>query len=134
MNRSKEHSAREERIHKLLSVRSMTVSELMQATGYSRDTVIGIVRNTRFAPAGQRATTKGARPMAYRVAAPPAPLSPLERPVNPIVTGIIHDQLDMGRMIRRLAQQGERDAALALVKVWQREDKELKRICERMER
>lgn len=131
MNRSKEHSMREERIRQLLSVRSMTVTELMQATGYSRDTVLGIVHNARFAPAGQRATTTGARPMAYKVA---PPLSPPERPVHPIVAGIVHDQLEMGRMIRRLAQQGEGDAALALVKVWKDGDRELKQICERMER
>lgn len=131
MSRDKEHSTREERIRELLSVRSMTVSEITEATGYSRDTVIGIVRNTRFAPAGQRATTKGARPMAYKVA---PPLSPLERSVNPIVAGIVHDQLDIGRMIRRLAQQGEHEAAQVLVKVWQNDDRELKRICERLER
>lgn len=131
MSRDKQQAAREERIRELLSVRSMTVSELIEATGYSRDTVLGIVHNARFAHAGQRAKTKGARPMAYKVAPPPAPL---ERPVNPIVAGIVHNQLDMGRMIRRLAQQGEREAALLLVKVWKDDDRELKRICERIEK
>lgn len=131
MNRSRQHAAREDRIHKLLSVRSMTVSEIIAATGYSRDTVLGIVHNARFSQAGQRAKTKGARPMAYKVA---PPLSPLDRPLNPLVAGIIYDQLDIGRMIRRMAQQGDREAALVLVKVWKDDDRKLKQICERIEK
>jgi hypothetical protein len=116
--------------------RAVTITEIRDATGCHRDTIGGIVNGARFERAGQRqaAAHRGGSPsILYRLRRAATP-SPLDRPTNPIVDGIVHDQLDIGRVIRRLAQQGEREAALLLAKVWKDDDRELKRICERAER
>ena len=117
----------------------MTVTEIMDATGCNRDAVLGIVYGRLVESAGIRQTARGMKPTVYRLAPqlPPSLLPqpcPLDRPVNPIVDGAVHSHLDTGRMIRRLMSQGEQDAAQALVKVWAKDDRELKQICERGER
>jgi hypothetical protein len=113
----------------------MTILELMRATGFSRDSILSVIFDSTFERVGTHRAGRG-RAVIYRLRhpQPPNPLSPLERPVNPVMVTMLHNQLDMGRMIRRLCAQGEQDAAHALVKVWKSDDALIKRMCERSER
>ena len=115
-----------------LAQHPMTISQIMRATGCNRDAVLGVIHGEAFEYAGMRPVGRTGKARVFRLAQP-QPLPPLERPVNPIIEQMVVNQLDTGRMIRRLATQNDRETALALVKVWQRDDRELKRICERME-
>ena len=113
----------------------MTISQIMRATGCNRDAVLGVIHGAPFEYVGQRRISRTGKASVYRLAQPQplAPLTPLERPSNPVVDKLVLNQLDLGRMIRRMATQGDREAAMVLVKVWQREDLELKQICGRIE-
>jgi hypothetical protein len=111
----------------------MTILELMRATGFSRDSILSVIFDSTFERVGTHRAGRG-RAVIYRLRhpQPPNPLSPLERPVNPVMVTMLHNHLDLGRMIRRMATNGEQAAAKALVEVYQREDGELKRLCERI--
>lgn len=115
-----------------LAQHPMTISQIMLATGCNRDAVLGVINGEQFEYAGMRKVGLRGKASIYRLAQP-KPLMPLERPFSPIVEKLVLNQLDLGRMIRRLATQDDREAALVLVKVWQRDDRELKQICERIQ-
>jgi hypothetical protein len=119
-----------------LQGRPMTIPELMEITGHPRERITEILCHEReFERIGVHHSGQGQPSAIYRLVQShqPPPPSPLERLVNPVVVVALHNHLDLGRMIRRMATNGEHDAAHALIKVWAKDDRELKNLCERSE-
>lgn len=118
--------------------KSLTMMDLFRRTGFSTPAIGKALKHPMFQRDGQRERGvfggMGPCPATYKLAPRQRVATQLvSEPLNPIVESLALNQLDIGRMIRRLATQGDSEAAMVLVKVWLNDDRELKRICERME-
>jgi len=112
--------------------RSVTISEIRDATGCHRDTIGSIVNGARFERAGQRqavAHRGGSPSILYRLRRAATP-SPLDRPTNPIVDAALDDNRVLADAVRVLARRGHRATANQVAAIWQLEDSRLKRIFE----